>query len=138
MSRGNIAHSFVTPVDITDHYLVGLSIDLRTTQGSNKSSMVRSLKERGKTTFKLLLSRFNSNFENLADNFDMGFQNYFRQLFEIYERSFPLIKKTDKTKKTAPWMTLKLKECIRKKAKLYKLHLKGKISKTDYVISRIG
>ena len=95
--------------------------------------MVRSLKERGKTTFKLLLSHFNFNFENLANNFDIGFQNYFRQLFEIYERSFPLIKKTDKTKKPAPWMTLKLKECIRKKAKLYKLHLKGKISKTDYV-----
>ena len=30
-------------------------------------------------------------------------------------------------------MTLKLKEGIRKKAKLYKLHLKDKISKTDYV-----
>ena len=30
-------------------------------------------------------------------------------------------------------MTLKLKECIRKKAELYKLRLKGKISKTDYV-----
>ena len=92
MSRGNIAHAFVTPVDITDHYPVGLSIDLLTTQGSNKSSMVRSLKERGKKTFKLLLSHFNFNFENLADNFDIGFQNYFRQLFEIYERSFPLIK----------------------------------------------
>ena len=63
----------------------------------------------------------------------MGFQNYFRQLFEIYERSFPLIKKTDKIKKPVPWMTLKLKECIRKKAKLYKLHFKDKISKTDYV-----
>ena len=76
--------------------------------------MVRSLKESGKTTFKLLLSHFNFNFENLANNFDIGFQNYFRQLFEIYERSFPLIKKTDKTKRPAPWMTLKLKECIRK------------------------
>ena len=51
VSRGNIAHSFVTPVDITDHYPVVLSIDLPTTQGSNKSSMVRSLKERWKTTF---------------------------------------------------------------------------------------
>ena len=133
VSRGNIAHSFVTPVDITNHYPVGLSIDLPATQGSNKSSMVRSLKERGKTTFKLLLSHFNFNFENLADNFDIDFQNYFRQLFEIYERAFPLFKKTEKTKKPSPWMTLKLKECIRKKANLYKLHLKGKISKTDYV-----
>ena len=133
VSRGNMAHSIVTPVDITDHYPVGLSIDLPTAQRSNKSSMVRSLKERGKTTFKLFLSHFNFSFENLADNFDIGFQNYFRQLFEIYERTFPLIKKTEKTKKPAPWMTLKLKEFIRKKANLYKLRLKGKISKTDYV-----
>ena len=77
VSHGNIAHSFVTPVDIIDHYPVGLSTDLPTTQGPHKSSMVRSLKERGKTTFKLLLSHFNLKFENLADNFDLGFSKLF-------------------------------------------------------------
>ena len=127
----DITQSFVFPVDITDHYPAGISIDLSITQRPTEKCMGRPLHERGKETFKLLLSNFNFSISFIG-NFNECFSNYFRQLFEIYERAFPLLERDKKAKKPAPWMTLKLKECIKKKAKLYKLYLKGKVSKTDY------
>lgn len=132
VSSIDITKSFVFPVDITDHYPVGMSIDLFIAQRFAGKSMGRPLHERGKATFKMLLSNFNFNIRSFIQNFDEGFSNYFRQIFEIYERAFPMLEKNMRARKPAPWMTLKLKECIKKKAKLYKLYLKGKVSKADY------
>ena len=37
-----------------------------------------------------------------------------------------------KGKKIVPWMTGELKQCIRKKERLYKLYVRGVIPKGDY------
>ena len=41
-----------------------------------------------------------------------------------------------KSENPNPWMTPRLKQCIRKKSKLYKLYLKGKITRGDYTFYR--
>ena len=47
--------------------------------------------------------------------------------------SFPLTVCNIKNKKSTPWITPRLKQCISKKARLYKLFLRGKIARTDYI-----
>ena len=46
--------------------------------------------------------------------------------------AFPVVTRPLKLKQPAPWMTSRLKECIKKKAKLYRLYLRGIISKGEY------
>ena len=60
------------------------------------------------------------------------YENYHKQVFHAYNSSFPLVSKAIKSKQAAPWMTYKLKECIKKKAKLYKLYLRGRVNKAEY------
>ena len=75
-----------------------------------------------------------SNLQILAGGDDVNniYENYHRQVLEMYNLAFPLRSRTLKAKQAARWMTHKLKECIKKKAKLYKLFLKGRVNKADY------
>ena len=57
-------------------------------------------------------------------------------LFLAYDTAFPIIKKKLQTKAEAPWMTEKIRKCILKKNKLYKLYLKGRIEKMVYTAFR--
>ena len=59
---------------------------------------------------------------------------YCKQVFEAYNIAFPLVSGTIKSKPAAPWMSPKVMECIEKKAKYYKLYLKGRVTKADYTI----
>ena len=123
----NVKHSFVTPVDITDHFPVGISIDLLVNcWPSRKYRETRILSNRGKLTFKVLLR--NINFTLTGNGINQIFDSYFKKIFEVYENAFPLTNGIAGRKETAPWLTHKLKQCIKKKAKLYKLYLKGKVS----------
>ena len=126
----SIKRSFVTPVNITDHFPVGIIIDITSHQIQKTSNMARHLTERRKNTFRTLLMNFQ--FDVFVGNFNRTFSSYFKQLFKLYERAFPIVSTAIKTKKPAPWMSDRLILCVRKKAKLYKLYLKGKIGKTDY------
>ena len=127
--------SFVLPLDITDHYPVGVFlsfpfnisfIDLRCQN--------RVLCNRGKRTFSLLLS--NINVQRIQGNFRLTYDNYWTRVFECYNIAFPIKTSSVKAKHPAPWMTLRLKQCITKKSKLYKMFLKGRITKEEYVMFR--
>ena len=60
------------------------------------------------------------------------YDSYHTKVFEIYNLVFPLVSKTIKTKQATPWMSFKLKQCVKKKAKLYKLYLRGRVTKAEY------
>ena len=94
--------------------------------------MVRPLLERGKAAFGTFLANFDFNSVICVGDFDKTFSAYFDQIFGLYEKAFPKVSTTVRSKNPAPWMTYKLKQCLRKRSKLYKLYLKGKISKVDY------
>ena len=128
--RDSIQQSFVIPVNITDHFPVGINIDILDRQFHKASSMMRHLTERKKDTFRTLLTNFQ--FEVFVNDFNKTFSTYYKQLFELYERAFPVTNTAEKTEKPAPWMTDRLLLCVKKKAKLYKLYLRGKVEKADY------
>ena len=127
--------SCVFPLDLTDHYpvcaFVRFPFDFSLKQQSN---YFRKLCQRGKLTFSLLLSNINLDFSQ--GNLNHTFNNYLAKILDCYDTAFPIKSSTMKTKNPAPWMTPRLKQCIRKKSKLYKLYLKGRIEKNEYISFR--
>ena len=51
---------------------------------------------------------------------------------ESYEAAFPLKENLPKDNNYAPWISDKLKLCIQRKSKLYKMYLKGNLSRVVY------
>ena len=72
----------------------------------------------------------------IESDIDMNylFGNYYNEVFKSYNISFPIIVSSLKSRNAAPWMSFRLKQCIKKKAKLYKMYLRGNISQGDYTI----
>ena len=64
------------------------------------------------------------------DDIDFQFDLFYNKLFEIYNGSFPIKKKRLKGNLVnQPWVTLRLKKCIKKKYKLYNLLKRGLIQR---------
>ena len=127
--------SCIFPVDITDHFPVCSFLKLPFDSSfNNKAHYYRSLCQRGKLTFGLLLS--NINVEIIQGNLNFTYDNYIGRVLESYNTAFPIKQSTNKTKNPAPWMTPRLRQCISKRSKLYKLYLKGRIEKVEYVSFR--
>ena len=53
-------------------------------------------------------------------------------MFLAYNIAFPVVKQKLRTKRAAPWMTERLRKCIKEKGRLYKLFVKGRIQKITY------
>ena len=124
--------SFVLPLDITDHFPVGAILDLPFNVINNiKKHVCSPFKEQGKLTFSLLISNLNIN--ELVGDFNFVFNQFFTNIFQSYEIAFPIVQMKKKPGDIAPWMTPRLKLCIKKKSKLYKRFLKGRISRADYI-----
>ena len=123
-------HSFVFPVNITDHFPVCMVISNPLRNQTSNTVKVRLFSARGKEMLRVLLS----NIQVQVDGEDMShiYEKYHKQVFEAYKLSFPLVSKTIKTKQAAPWMSYRVKQCIKKKAKLYKLYLRGRVSRAEY------
>ena len=122
--------SFIIPSSITDHFPICSIVYDFAINTPPTTVKKRIFTERGKDTFQILLT----NIEVLMNDEDMNiiYENYYDQVFGMYNLAFPLMNKKIKTKPAAPWMTVKLKECIKKKAKLYRLFLKGRVTKANY------
>ena len=69
---------------------------------------------------------------SMPGRFNEVFEKYYNVLFKLYNTAFPVVMAGLKGKKMVPWMFRELKQCIRKKAKLYKLYVKGLIPKNYY------
>ena len=127
--------SFVIPIDITDHFPV---ISIISATIDNAPSLLatkrRRLVIRGKETFRILLLNIHV---NIAGNgINNAYNEYFRKVFEGYNRAFPIQRCITKNKRCSPWITPRLKECI-KKEKLYRAYLKGHINKADYRLTNV-
>ena len=125
----------VIPVDITDHFPVGLSIGLQSFGSQSDSRRNgRPLTDSGKVTFRVLLS--NMNIANDSGNHNHFMGSYLNGLMNIYDNAFPLKEAWEKVTKYVPWMTQKLKLVIKKKSKLYKSYISGNINKAVYASFR--
>ena len=123
------AVSFILPLSITDHFPVCAVVNSRFDSPTLLSVKSRILSIRGKETFGILLSNL---LIITSDDMNQVYDQYHAQVFKLYNTAFPLVSKRVKERDPAPWMTCKLKQCIRKKAKLYRLYLKGNIRKYEY------
>ena len=68
----------------------------------------------------------------IDDNVDYTYDSYCDNLFRIYDLAYPITEKIINIEKNNEWLTPRVKECIRKKSKLYKLFICGQITKVDY------
>ena len=125
--------SFIFPIDITDHFPVctflrfpfNFSIKI-------PSCSFRLFCQRSKQTFGLLLS--NISVQVFHGNLNLTYDSYIDRVLECYNTAFPVKTSSLNANHPAPWMCPRLKQCIQKKSKLYKLYLKGRIEKAEYII----
>ena len=123
--------TFIIPIDITDHFPVVSFILLPTSFVPKQiNSKRRRLTFRGKEMFRMLLS--NIHIDTSIMDINMIFGDYSSKVMNGYNKAFPIDNCTIKNKNSFAWVTPDLKECIKKKARLYRAFLKGRISKGDY------
>ena len=125
-------HTLVFPLDITDHFpiVTVISTALNHVLPHISVSKRRLLLARRRETFRIFLSNIHVNVTE--NDINATYNSYFHKVFEAYNKALPIDSFTNKNKHCPPWLTPRLKECIKKKHKLYKAYLKGHITKDDY------
>ena len=123
--------SFVLPLDITDHFPVIAILKLPFNIVYDIQNYIcRPFLEQGKQTFNLLISNFD--IYEIVGDYNNVYNQFFTNIFKCYEVAFPTVQCKKKPGEMTSWMTPALKLCIKKKSRLYKQFLKGKISRHDY------
>ena len=105
--------SFIIPNEITDHFPICVLISSFSLNQTTITVKMRKFAAMGKETFKLLLSNIHVslNFEDM----NTLYENYHNLITEIYNLAFPIVTTSLKYKNQVPWMSHKLRECIKKK-----------------------
>ena len=109
--------------DISDH----LPIFLLTKQiNDTKVDTVietRIYNEQATTTFKESIDQITWDEIYASKNPQESYSKFLNEIVFVYNKSFPLIKKTIRAKKHKPWITMGFRHSIRTKNKLYKYYL---------------
>ena len=103
-------------------------------QIANEIRYFRIFSMENKINFRINV--LNNDFSNIfhEPNPDTAFTLFYESLFKLYEKSFPIKKKRVKSNMiNEPWVTPKLKMCIRKKYKLYNLLRRGLIQRGTFL-----
>ena len=132
----DIANACVIPTDLTDHFLAGLTVNLGFHSLRDKPTHTyskRPLSDAGKNAFRIFLSNIDVSFH---ENHNLNMTSYMNDLMGSYNTAFPLKKIQKKPPNCVPWISERLKLCIRKKSKLYKLYVSGRVSRLAYTSFR--
>ena len=132
----DIANACVVPTDLTDHFLAGLTINLGFHSLRDKPTHTysrRPLSDEGRNAFRIFLSNISLSFQG---NHNLNMTSYMSDLMGSYNTAFPLKKIQKKPPNYVPWISQRLKLCIRKKSKLYKLYVSGRVSRLVYTSFR--
>ena len=134
----NFKHGFchisaVIKTAITDHFPVLYMFKLKLSN-TVKTIKFRLIKQNNMNDFigELNAEAFEELYE--IENPDDAFSYFYKRLFHIYNSTCPVKKKRVKLNKiNNPWVTPKLKKCIRKKYTLYNLLRRGLIPKSYFI-----
>ena len=132
----DIANACVIPTDLTDHFLAGLTVNLGFHSLRDKPTHTyskRPLSDAGKNAFRIFLSNIDVSFH---ENHNLNMTSYMNDLMGSYNTAFPPKKIQKKPPNCVPWISERLKLCIRKKSKLYKLYVSGRVSRLAYTSFR--
>ena len=125
-----VSNVCVYPYEITDHFPLSATFNFHNSATKPITKMKRVFNERNNGLFSRLLLTVVVSLVN--GNMNQTFLNYFSQIWDIYERAFPLNPLKNRETEGCPWMTPGLKLCIRRKATLYRMYVRGTILKEEY------
>ena len=121
---------FVIPLEITDHFPVFAKLNFKIPKQEGLVTSHRNFCHRNNVNFSSRLLQINL---ELLEDMNMTFDYYFLQLFELYDSAFPITTENNpKDLTNCPWITPRIKVCIKKKSKLYRMYLRGTIPKIAY------
>ena len=123
--------AYVVPIEIEDHFPAAIALALNTsTVGMNKK--MRVFKHSNNLRFTRLLADLTPVI--VDENMDSTFEAYNAELFGIYDNSYPIVRRAVVNNRTEnnEWLTPAIKACIKKKSKLYKMYLSGRIIRESY------
>ena len=120
---------YILPIDITDHFAVVNSFNL------NHKKVQRAISQR--TVSHANNIRFTRDLSTVLpssvnDDLNATFDNYFNNVFDIYDRSYPLVTKLVNYNRNSPWINNRIRFCIKKKSKLYRMYIRGTIIRDEY------
>ena len=125
-----VSNVCVLPYEITDHFPVFTAFNFCASLNNPSTLKKCAFNNRNNGIFTRLLLTIAITLVN--GDMNLSFCNYFSQLWDIYERAFPLTPLKSNDVEGCPWMTTGLRSCIRKKASLYRMYVCGTIIKADY------
>ena len=120
----------VFPYEITDHFPLSATFLFQQSAAKQTTKIKRVFNDRNNGLFSRLLLTVVVSLIN--GNMNQTFLNYFSQVWDIYERAFPLIPSKSQDPDGCPWMNPGLKLLIQKKASLYRKYVRGTILKEEY------
>ena len=121
--------SYVVPFELTDHFPVAVQLSFQYfNQVINIPS--RIFNHQNNMKFTRLLENCMPLIGN--DEVDATFNAYYEKIFQGYCASYPLREIIPSSTNDNEWMTPPVKQCIKKKSKLYRMFTRGYIYKEDY------
>ena len=129
---GIIEGTFVIPAEITDHFPVLVKLNFKVMKREAQVTSRRTFSIIGNFNFSSYLPEITV---VLLDDMNMTFNYYFFQLYELYDTAFPITTRNNALNlDNCPWITPQIRLCIKKKSKLYRMFLRGTISKHAYTV----
>ena len=124
--------SAIMEYGLTDHFPV-IYVFQQYSSLVNKTIHFRKIAAAATENFAIKIR--DSSFENVfnVDDCNIAFNNFYDELWKIYCESFPKRKKRLKRNQiNAPWVTPKLRICIKKKYKMYNLLKRGLVTRKNF------
>jgi len=119
-------------IDITDHYIVFVCLDLQYERDGLFTKYFRDHSATSLHTLSVELESFSARFSEFLDSvpensdIDHLFNLFIRELYEIYHRICPIrSKRISYNRYLKPWISDDLLSCIRRKHNLYRLYRNG-------------
>ena len=123
--------SYVVPIEIADHFPVAIALNFTKPPNINDCK-VRVFNHDNNTLFSHFLHDLIP--VMVDENMDTMFDNYYENLFRMYNRAFPVVRRTTSGEDTrdAEWLTPAVKACLKKKSRIYRMYIRGQIHKESY------
>ena len=123
--------AYVVPIEIADHFPAAIALAFNTSTVDMNKKM-RVFKHSNNLRFTRLLADLTPVI--VDQNMDSTFETYDANLFGIYDNSYPIVRRAviNNRAENNEWLTPTIKACIKKKSKLYKMFLSGRIIRESY------
>ena len=123
--------AYVVPIEIADHFPCAMALSFSTTN-VNTYTKTRVFNHSNNICFSRLLADLVPAI--VDDDMNLTFHAYYSNLFTIYDTAYPMVRRRVLNNRTEnkEWLTPRIRACIKKKSKLYKMYLSKSIIRESY------